>query len=61
MTEVRNACVTRHNDISRASDGDLLAKVQTLYLAVNPETGQPRRFPPGMLEDYAGNIAEGLR
>ena len=61
LTEIRNASVGRHYDLIRVSDGELLAQVRIQYLAVDPASGRPRRFPPGMLEDYADNIAEGAR
>ncbi len=61
LTEIRHASVGRHYDLVRASDGELLAQVRIQYLAVDPATGRPRRFPPGMLEDYAANIAENAR
>ncbi|MDR1282652.1 MAG: acyl-CoA thioesterase [Opitutaceae bacterium] len=38
----------RHCAILRESDGQLLAQVRTVWCAVNPATGRPRRLPAGL-------------
>ncbi len=54
---VKRISATRHYDIQRASDGALLAQVQTRLAAVDMATGRPQRMPPRYLDDFAPNIA----
>lgn len=57
LSDVRRATALRHYTITRATDGALLARMQTLGVWVNLATGQPSRFPPAFLADFAPTIA----
>jgi acyl-CoA thioester hydrolase len=52
----RRSTATRHYLIHRASDGALLARVNTLYVWVSTETFRPIRIPPDFWADFAPNI-----
>ena len=56
ISDVKRATALRHYTIRRATDGELLARVQTLGVWVNLATGQPSRFPLSFLTDFAPNI-----
>lgn len=57
VSDVRRSTAVRHNTISRVSDGALLARVYTLWVWVDLETGMPKRIPAHFLADFAPNIA----
>lgn len=53
---VKRASATRHYTITRACDGMLLARVDTLGVWVSLETGRPMRIPPHFMADFAPNL-----
>jgi acyl-CoA thioester hydrolase len=55
-SDVRRATAQRHYTIRRASDGALLARVNTLSAWVNLQTGSPIRIPQDFLANFAPNI-----
>lgn len=42
----------RHTEIVRAADGALLAKARTVWCAVDPESGRPRRVDRAVKERF---------
>ncbi|HLF88995.1 MAG TPA: thioesterase family protein [Anaerolineales bacterium] len=52
----RRSTATRHYLIRRVGDGELLARVNTLYVWVSMETFHPIRIPTDFWEDFAPNI-----
>jgi acyl-CoA thioester hydrolase len=54
--DMKRATGMRHYAITRTGDGALLARVRSLYVWVNPATGQPARVPEYFLKDFAPNI-----
>ncbi|GAB4477300.1 MAG: hypothetical protein Kow00124_20340 [Anaerolineae bacterium] len=59
LSGVRNASGLRHYAITRPADGALLARGLAQWAFVDLRTGQPRRAPQGMVEDFAGHISAG--
>lgn len=57
--DVKRATAMRHYAITRVSDEVLMARVRTLYVWVNPATGQPARVPGHFLQEFAPNIVMG--
>ena len=53
---VRRSTATRHYCIRRVSDGAEIARVDTLGVWVDLESGRPIRIPTGFMEDFAPNI-----
>ncbi len=49
----------RHYVIRRLSDGELAARVQTVYVWVDLKTGRPITIPAHFLADFAPNFANG--
>jgi len=49
---------TRHYLIRRAGDGELLTRVQTVYVWVDIASGRPIRIPAQFLADFAPNITD---
>ena len=43
----------RHIEIIRATDEKLLARVRTLWVPINPETGRPKRVSPEVREIFS--------
>lgn len=58
LSEVRRINATRHFIVARAEDGALLAQARSLYVFVNPATGQITRLPTSVMSDFAPHIAE---
>ncbi|HZY44678.1 MAG TPA: acyl-CoA thioesterase, partial [Anaerolineae bacterium] len=56
VSNMRRASGTRHFMIGRAADHQLLARINTLALSINPITGLPTRPPDQFLSDFAPNI-----
>jgi acyl-CoA thioester hydrolase len=54
--DMRRISATRFFNITRVSDGELLAQVHSGLVAVHPETGKPTRIPNQFVEDCAPNI-----
>lgn len=59
VSDVGRSTAVRHNLITRASDGALLARVHALWVWVSPDTGRPIRIPDGFLSDFAPHISKG--
>jgi acyl-CoA thioester hydrolase len=57
VSAVKRVSATRHFIISRAIDGEVLARVHTGVVWVDLITGQPQRFPEKFLADLAPNLA----
>ncbi len=57
IREFRRASATRLCLIRRASDGELLARTQTLWVWVDSATGKPRHIPDGVPGDFAAQLA----
>jgi acyl-CoA thioester hydrolase len=55
-SDIRQRSGTRHYTISRAGDGELLTRVQTVYVWVDIASGRPIRIPAQFLADFAPNI-----
>jgi acyl-CoA thioester hydrolase len=58
LYNVRPATVTRHFEIRRLRTRELLAKIQTLWVMMDLNTGRPMRIPSSMIEILAPNIAD---
>ena len=58
IREFRRVSATRLCLIRRASDGELLARTQTLWVWVDSATGKPRPVPDGVLGDFAAQLAQ---
>ena len=58
LYNVRPATLTRHFDIRRFGKDELLARIQTLWVMLNLNTGRPMRIPDSMIEILAPNIAK---
>ncbi|NWF70741.1 MAG: acyl-CoA thioesterase [Chloroflexi bacterium] len=50
---------TRFFNITRLSDGALLAQVHSGLVAVHPQTGKPTRIPPHFISECAPNLVLG--
>jgi acyl-CoA thioester hydrolase len=59
IAAIRNTSVIRCYLITRPSDGALLARVQSLWVWVDIQTGKPIRVHPSFRTDFAPNIAAG--
>jgi acyl-CoA thioester hydrolase len=57
-SDVKRVSAMRHYTITRVSDGVLLARVNTLGVWMNLASGQPLRFPPELIADFAPNIVQ---
>lgn len=57
LFDVRRATATRHYEFTRASDDQILARLQTNWVLINLATERPTRFPPEFSELLADNIA----
>ncbi len=49
----RNASCERQYEITRASDGAVLATAMTEWAFVDLKTGRPKRIPPELAADFA--------
>jgi acyl-CoA thioester hydrolase len=58
LYNVRPATLTRHFDLRRVRDQELLAQLQTLWVMMDLNTGRPMRIPSSMVEILAPNIAD---
>lgn len=56
LYDLKSARGNRYYQFLRASDGELLAQLQTLWVFINTATGKPTRISQQFLEDYAENI-----
>ncbi len=57
LFDIRRTAATRHYQITRVSDGTLLAQARTLWVGVSLETGRPLRVPEQFVSDFGPNIA----
>jgi len=58
ISDVKRATAVRHYTITRAADGELLARARVLWVWINLENGRPIRIPPHFIADFATNIAD---
>jgi acyl-CoA thioester hydrolase len=58
LFNIRPATVTRHFDIRRIKTDELLARIQTLWVMINLNSGRPVRIPDSMIEILAPNISK---
>jgi acyl-CoA thioester hydrolase len=58
LFNIRPATVTRQFDIRRMGTNELLARIQTLWVMLNLESGRPMRIPDSMIEILAPNISD---
>jgi acyl-CoA thioester hydrolase len=56
LSNVKRVQATRHFTITRVSDGELVARVRSLYVWVSRETLQPIRIPAWFTTDFGPNI-----
>ncbi len=56
VSQIKRSSGVRHFTITRVSDGQLLARVNTVAVWVDLKTGQPARFPEEFLRDLAPNV-----
>jgi acyl-CoA thioester hydrolase len=56
IREFRRVSATRLCLVRRASDGELLARTQTLWAWVDSTTGKPRPIPDGVPGDFAAQL-----
>lgn len=56
-SDVRRSTAVRHYSFSRPSDGALLARVSSLGVWVDLETGRPIRIPTSFIADFATNLS----
>lgn len=56
VSDLRRATAVRHYVISRASDGQRLARARALWVWIDLKTGLPIRIPSFFLKDVAENI-----
>jgi acyl-CoA thioester hydrolase len=54
---IRRFSGVRHSEITRVSDGALLAQVATHWIWVDLSSGRPLRVPDALLANFAPNIA----
>ncbi|MEJ2011028.1 MAG: acyl-CoA thioesterase [Anaerolineales bacterium] len=59
LFNVRRTSATRYYGIHRASDGELMSQVATLWALIDLESGRPTRFPESFHEIIGPNIADG--
>lgn len=57
LADVKRATAVRHNEVRRVRDGALLARAYSLWVFVDTITGQPRRVPTAILDDFRLNVA----
>ncbi len=58
LFNIRPATVTRHFDIRKVGGDKLLARIQTLWVMLNLNSGRPMRIPDSMIEVLKPNISE---
>jgi acyl-CoA thioester hydrolase len=57
LSDFRAASVTRHYSLTRTSDGELVARVNSQYVWVDRRTLKPIRIPAAVLVDLTPNTA----
>jgi len=57
LSDVKRATAVRHNEVRRVRDGALLARAYSLWVFVDTVTGQPRRVPTEILDDFRPNVS----
>ena len=57
LFNVRRTSATRYYALHRATDGELLSQVATLWALIDLESGRPTRFPSTFYEVIGPNIA----
>jgi acyl-CoA thioester hydrolase len=56
VSDVKRSTATRHNDITRVSDGTLLVRANALWVWVDLRTGRPTRIPQAFIDDFSPNV-----
>lgn len=56
FSDPRRSMATRHYELLR-SDGEVVARLRSLYVWVDLERGRPIRIPEGFLADFSPNLA----
>jgi len=57
ISDITKVTVLRHFAIQRAGSGAQLGRAHTLWVCLDPQTGQPARIPESFLESFAPQIA----
>ena len=57
LSDIKRATAIRHYTITRIKDNELLARVRTLYVWIDPKTGSVKRMPEEFLRDFEENVA----
>jgi acyl-CoA thioester hydrolase len=57
LFNIRPATITRQFDIRRTGTNELLARIQTLWVMLNLNSGRPMRIPESMIKILAPNIS----
>ncbi len=50
---------TRHTEIRREPNGELLAEVETIWVCIRRSDQRPTRIPSDLLDRYADDLAAG--
>ncbi|MBI5349047.1 MAG: acyl-CoA thioesterase [Chloroflexi bacterium] len=58
LSDLKRATAIRHYTITRVKDNELLTRVRTLYVWIDPKTGSVKRMPEEFLRDFEGNVAK---
>lgn len=58
LSDIKRATALRHYTLTRVKDNELLARVRTLYVWIDPKTGSVKRMPEEFLRDFEGNVAK---
>ena len=58
LSEIKRSSATRHYTITRAGDGEPIARAQAVWVWVNLGTGRPVRIPADFAAAFADNVSE---
>lgn len=56
VSNVKRSTTTRHYTFTRVRDGEMLARIRSLWFCIDTTSVRPIRFPAHFLEDLAANI-----
>jgi acyl-CoA thioester hydrolase len=57
VSQVKRSSAVRHYTITRAGDGEVIARAQAVWVWVNLQTGGPMRIPAEFLSAFAANVS----